>query len=125
MHSNNPNSRYLASVHVESLFINVSLKEIRELVTLKLYNTPKLPPTNLRPTVLRKLLISYLKQVPFYDYYGNIYTETDGIALGSPLVKILSNDPVENKIFDNFTKPSIYARYVDNIFILALTIGEF
>lgn len=44
--------------------------------------------------------------------FGNIYTWTDGLAMGSPLNPTLSNfymTHAESSVFNNFAKPSIYA----------------
>lgn len=49
-----------------------------------------------------------MTHITFYDYYGNIYTHTDGMAMGSPLDLTLSNfymTHVENKVFNNSPNP--------------------
>ena len=50
-----------------------------------------------------------------------MYLQIEGVAMGSPLGPLFANfymAYLENSIFTNPTsKPSIYARYVDDIFI--------
>ena len=66
-------------------------------------------------------------EVPFYDYLGNIYIQTDAKSMGSIQGSIFSNfymSYIENRIFNNIKKPSINLRYVDDILILANDINE-
>lgn len=52
------------------------------------YNRPPYPNPNIRPNNLLKL--SCTTQLHFYDHYVNIYTQNDGIAMGSTLGPTLS-----------------------------------
>lgn len=59
-------------------------------------------------------------QVPFYDKYINIFTQTNGVAMSSPFGPTLFNlyrTYVEHKIFNNFAKPITYVRYIGYIHV--------
>ena len=50
-----------------------------------------------------------------------MYTQLDGVAMGSSLGPALANTCVgfhENILFENTTKPGIYFRYVDDTFVI-------
>lgn len=85
---------------IEKVFLPVSLSK-------NLYKHSSLPPCNIRPTIIH-ISLSYTKQVPFYNHYGNIPTQTEGVEMGSPLGPTLSYfhmTHVENKFFNDFNKP--------------------
>ena len=51
-----------------------------------------------------------------------MYQQIDGVAMGSPLGVLFANffmGRVERDVFSTLQKPAIYARYVDDIFVLA------
>ena len=70
---------------------------------------------------MRKLLELCTKEAPFRCPRGNLYIQTEGVAMGSPLGPTFANfymGEVESKVLDSILhKPSIYARYVDDIFV--------
>ena len=61
------------------------------------------------------------KEAPFTHIDGNTYRQINGIAMGSPLSCTMANFFMchhENKVLENIqTKPAIYCRYVDDIFV--------
>lgn len=64
----------------------------------------------MNPMILKKILIMCTTEVPFYDHLGNIYTQIDGVAMGSVLGPTFSNfymANLENKIFNSTKKPYI------------------
>lgn len=66
--------------------------------------------SNFITTILCKLLLSCITQVPFYDHHSNIYTQIDNIVIGATFSPILFYTVhLENKMFNNFQKPMIYA----------------
>ena len=63
----------------------------------------------------------------FYDHNNDIYTQIDGISMGSILSPTFSKfylSNQENKIFNGINNPHICVRYVDDILILADNIEE-
>ncbi|XP_076062487.1 uncharacterized protein LOC143037815 [Oratosquilla oratoria] len=49
-----------------------------------------------------------------------MYRQIDGVAMGSPLSVLFANffmGTVEKGVFNCFEKPSIYARYIDDIIV--------
>lgn len=76
-------------------------------------------------TILCKRLLSCITQVPFYDHHTNIYTQIDNIVIGATFSPILLYTVhLENKMFNNFQKPMIYAQYNYDTFILPKTLNE-
>ena len=121
LHTLKPNNGTLASLDVESLFINVPVNESIDIIINNIYNNSSLPPLKINPNILRKILLTCTTEVPFYDHLGNIYAQKDGISMRSALGPIFNNfymSDFENKIFKKIKEPSIYLRYVDDILIL-------
>ena len=61
-------------------------------------------------------------QVPFTDHKGEIYTQINGVSMGSPLGPTFAEyymAHLENHILQKFPAPKMYVRYVDDIIILA------
>lgn len=72
----------------------------------------------IKPIILEKLLKIGTVQIPFYDPLRKLYTQIDGVYMGSPLGPMFAEFYIENTIFNNhITKITIYIRYVDDIFI--------
>lgn len=55
---------------------------------INVYKHPPLPTPKIKPT-LKKLLLVCNTQVPFYDHSRNIFTQYNGVAMGSPIILIL------------------------------------
>ena len=85
------------------------------------YNHPSIPPPAIQTKILEKLLLTCTTKVPFYDPSSHIYIQIDGISIGSPLGPTITEfykSYIKNKIFKTtITKPKIYVRYVEDIFI--------
>ena len=60
--------------------------------------------------------------MPFYDIDGKMWLQVDGVTMGSPLGPTFANffmSEVENRALENITtRPDIYARYIDDMFLL-------
>ena len=68
-----------------------------------------------------------MTQVPFYDPSGKIFTQTDGISMGSPLEPSISefySPHIKSKTFNTIKKPKIYLRAVGDIFIVTQSFDE-
>ena len=81
-HTIKPNNGILASLDVENLFTNVPVNETVNIIINNIYNNPSLPPLKIQPNILQKLLLACATEVPFHDYLGNIYVQTDGVSMG-------------------------------------------
>ena len=78
-----------------------------------------LAPTNLKPEVLKELLILACCGVEFSFKY-HMYKQIDRISMGSPLGPILSNTFVgfhEKQLIKDIS-PIYYKRYIDDTFVI-------
>ena len=107
---------------VESLFTNISLKEIINNCVSDLHNK-NLYNGKLNKSDLFKLLETATSEASFiFDFL--LYKQIDGVAMGSPLGPTLANVFLchyEKEWLDKCTshfKPIVYRRYVDDIFVL-------
>ena len=120
LHSNSPQG-ILASLDVESLFTNVPIDETIEIILKNVFNHPDIPPPKMSPQILKNLLQLCTKEAPFRCPRNKLYVQIEGVAMGSPLGPTFANfymGELESRVFENKNnKPSIYARYVDDIFL--------
>ena len=59
-------------------------------------------------------------EAPFLSHKGELYCQIDGVAMGSPLRVLFANMymvEVEENTFRRHDKPTLYARYIDDIFV--------
>ena len=117
-----PTNGNLYSLDVESLFTNVPVLRTINIICDRVYHHPTLAPPPVSKEVLRKLLLLCTTEVPFYDIDGNMWLQVDGVTMGSPLGPTFANffmSEVENRALNNIsTRPDIYARYIDDMFLL-------
>ena len=113
---------YMASLDVESLFINIPLEETINISCDSLFiNEAKI--NNFSRNNFEKLFRMAL-QNNFFNFDGKIYKQTDGVAMGTPLGANLANAFLcfHEQIWLNGCpedfKPVHYRRYVDDIFAL-------
>ena len=113
----------LASLDVENLFTNVPVKETIDIILRYSHQNLDLKPPPIDEHLLRELLLACTTETPFQHPNGNIYLQTDGVSMGSPLGPLFANFymcHIENNILSQYPsefKPSIYCRYVDDIFV--------
>ena len=114
-------SGIIASLDVESLFTNVPIDDTIDIILQHAYNHQSLPPPKIPPLILRQLLELCTKESPFKCPEGQLYLQTDGVAMGSPLGSTFANfymGDLEKRMLKDFPdRPSLYARYVDDIFV--------
>ena len=117
-----------ASLDVESLFTNVPIDPTIDIILQLAYNNPDIPPPQIPPNLLQQLLTLVTKELPFRSPDGKVYIQIEGVAMGSPLGPLFANfymAYLENSIFSNpCLKPSIYARYVDDIFVQVQSLDQ-
>ena len=86
------------------------------------YNHATLPPPKIPRNSLKSLLLICTTKAAFKHIDGSIFTQKDGLAMGSPLSCTMANfymAHIENEILDsNIRKPKIYSRYIDDIFVV-------
>ena len=114
---------FIASLDVESLFTNVPVHTTIEIICNYIYSHKTIPTPNILKTELSQLLTACITQCPFAHIDGSLYLQTDGVAMGSPLVVTFANfymSHLENNILDNnpTVKSTTYCRYVDDIFVI-------
>ena len=115
-------SLFMASLDVESLFINIPLKETINICVSDLHNK-NLYNGKLNKSDLFKLLETATSESSFIFNFL-LYKQIDGVAMGSPLGPTLANAFLchyEKEWLDNCPshfKPIVYRRYVDDIFVL-------
>jgi len=113
----------LVSYDVTSLFTNVPLDETIQILADKAFNDDwfnKTQELNLSRDQLIKLLNAATKN-QLFQFNGNLYEKTDGIAMGSPLGCLLTNVftcCIEDKLDQDGKLPSYYQRYVDVTFTI-------
>ena len=114
---------YMASFDVKSLFTNVPLVETIDICADALYDYEE---TNFK--LKRINFVELMRRATCgteFSLNGNMYRQTDGVAMGSPLGPILANifmGFLEERYFgdtnDTNIKPLMYHRYVDDCFVL-------
>ena len=116
-------SDILVSYDVTSLFTNVPLDETIQILADKAVNDDwfnKTHELNLSRDQLIELLNAATKN-QLFQFNGNLYEQTDGVAMGSPLGPLLANvfmSSIEDKLDQDGKLPSYYRRYVDNTFTI-------
>ena len=115
-----PPSGIIASLDVESLFTNVPVDETISLMMDRIYRNDDTPNLDIPEPSLRRLLEICTKESPFIDQRKQMWTQVDGIAMGSPLGVLFANfymGVVEQRVFNRIPRPNLYVRYVDDTFV--------
>ena len=116
-------SGILASLDVENLFTNVPVRETIDLIIQYAYQDPDRKPPPIDDFIMKELLLTCTTETPFKHPNGNIFIQTDGVSMGSPLGPLFANFymcHLENNVLNALNtenKPNIYCRYVDDIFL--------
>jgi hypothetical protein len=112
----------LASLDVESLFTNVPIETTIGIILQNTYHHEFKPPPKISKNSLESLLRICTTEAPFKHIDGSLYYQTEGIAMGSPLGPTFANfymAQIENEVLQQEDiRPSIYARYVDDILVV-------
>ena len=87
-------------------------------IRLLLQDTRYEPPI-INEEKLRRLLTLCTTEAPFRHINGTIYRQVDGVAMGSALGANYYMAHIENTVISDLTvKPKLYARYVDDCFLV-------
>ena len=116
----------IASLDVESLFTNVPVDRTINLMMDRIYRNEGTPDLDIPETDLRRLLQVCTKKSPFTCPRGHLYQQIDGVAMGSPLGVLFANffmGSIEEQVLAD-RRPSIYCRYIDDIFVRLRSTGE-
>ena len=115
-----PSTGTIASLDVESLFTNVPVEETINMTCDKVYRDETTPSLPIPEDCLRRLLKLCTMSAPFITHKGEMYTQIDGVAMGSSLGVLFADfymGVIEERVFSNQPKPDIYCRYVDDTFV--------
>ena len=109
----------LVSYDVTALFTNVPLSETIDILVDKAFTNDWFNQTydlNLEKEELTQLLeVATTNQL--FQFNGQLYEQTDGVAMGSPLGPLMANVfmcHLEDKLARDGMVPSLYKRYVDD-----------
>ena len=78
----------LVSFDVKSLFTNVPLDSTIDIIQNRIYDKKEIT-TNIEPKDMRHIILLCTKNVHF-TFNNDIYKQTDGVAMGSPLRPVLA-----------------------------------
>ena len=111
----------LASLDVTNLFTNVPVERTIAIILDYVYDSDDVAAPKLPRKILEALLRACTLEVPFRCPSGKLYHQIDGVAMGSPLGVLFANAfmcHVENNVLQECdTRPFMYFRYVDDIFV--------
>jgi len=99
---------HIASLDVESLFTNVPVQETIDIILEHVYNHPTLKRPSIPQQSLRSLLLICTTQCPFRSAQGQLYVQTDGVSMGSPLGPTFANYymcQIENNVIPSLPRP--------------------
>ena len=116
----------IASLDVESLFTNVDVDRTIDFILNRVYRCGDTTPLNIPERSLKMLLEICTKEAPFTCPSGRMYKQIDGVAMGSPLGVLFANffmGTIEAQLLAE-SRPSIYCRYVDDIFVRIRDLNE-
>ena len=111
----------LASLDVCSLFTNVPVERTISIIADYVYRSDTLPAPDIPEPIMRAMLRLCTTKAPFLSPKGQLYYQTDGIAMGSPLGVLFAQafmTAVEESVLrEGSVKPALYCRYVDDILV--------
>ena len=114
-----PSGYHMVSFDVKLLFTNVPLEYTIGLVLERIYNKGELV-TNIIRSEMKEMLFLCTKNVHF-SYNQDIYIQTYGVAMGSPLGPMLAGIVMVNLERSRIPKLNVYInfwrRYVDDTII--------
>ena len=110
------NTSMMVSCDIESLFTNVPVKETIDIILNKLFSNTKIYEGFTRSDF--QSLLELAVGDSFFSFNNNLYKQTDGLAMGSPLGPIFANiflNHIEELWFQFLPfQPFLYKRYVDD-----------
>ena len=118
MIDNKDHRLFMASLDVDSLFTNIPLNEIIDIVIQKVYGNKRKVDGLLKSDFKQLLKLSTQGAVFYFNRV--YYRQKDGVAMGSPLGPALANAFLchHEQYWLEDCPLAFYARYVDDIFVL-------
>ena len=115
-------SQKIMSLDVESLFTNVPVEPTIDIIVNRAYNHNSITPPSIQQNDLKELLKICTQQTPFM-FQNQLYLQTDGVSMGSPLGPTFANfymSDLETTVLsqDRVSNPVKYFRYVDDCFVV-------
>ena len=115
----NSSDKFMCSFDIASLFANIPLEKTLNICLDTLYRDKNVKKPRFPEKLTRKLLTRSTTDVEF-SFNGDMYRQTDGVAMGSPL----GPDPILANVFVGFCEdklsadnlPLLYKRFVDDTF---------
>lgn len=124
-----PSGSTLASLDVENLFTNVPVEKTIDIIMNNVYNHKSLKPPNIPKITMKEMLTLCTTGTPFRNINGDLFLQVDGVMMGSSLGPTFANyymAHLEETVFEDHPEiaPLIYARYVDDIFVVIENIEQ-
>ena len=112
----------LVSYDVSALFTNVPLKETIDILVDKAFEGDWFNKTHGMQLQKHELtdLLEIATTTQLFQFNGELYEQTDGVAMGSPLGPLLANVfmcHIEDQLEQKSMIPSFYRRYVDDTLV--------
>ena len=113
---------------VQSLFTNVPVREVIDIILECLYTSGNSPKVDMIPLSREnlKILLELCSLDVEFSFDGKLWRQVDGMAMGSPLGPAFANIFVgfhEKKLLSQ-NCPIMYSRYVDDIFVVCESSAE-
>ncbi|XP_076038744.1 uncharacterized protein LOC143023959 [Oratosquilla oratoria] len=113
------NNTIIASLDEENLFTNVPINKNIDFILKRVYHNTETKPLDIPEKTLKELSEISTKEAPFTLPSRLMYKQIDGVAMGSSLGVLFANfytGTIETEVL-TADWPSIYCRYVDDIFV--------
>lgn len=123
-----PADSFMVSFDVKSLYTNIPVNEVIQLICDKVFSNEDLF-HNFNRSEFNKLLHLTLADTPFY-FNNTLYKQVDGLSMGNPAAPSLANVflcDFEERAFDGCDpdfKPLFYRRYLDDTFVIFRNEGD-
>jgi hypothetical protein len=116
------NEDYLPSYDVVSLFINIPVEEVLQVIRNRLSADPFFPECTLVEDEMELLEICLTTTYEYFQFEDKVYQQKGGMAMGDSLSMVVSNifmEHIEEIILDTADhKPAKLLRYVNDTFVV-------